>query len=53
MYKKLHDDRPERVSLWWIFNPSAPITEEELEVFIESTSHLLDEKLTELERSEA
>lgn len=36
------DDRPER-ELGWIYNPSAPATEEDLREFFESMSALLNQ----------
>ena len=45
MQNHILDDRPER-ELERIFNPSAPLTEEALENFIEDTASVPSEKLS-------
>ena len=48
MSKYIPVDRPER-ELDWIFNPSAPLTDEALERFIEEHASVLLETLNKLE----
>lgn len=43
------DDRTELTSLDWLANPSAPITDEAMEGFIEEAAQLLTDTLSELE----
>ena len=48
MQNYILEDRPER-KLDWTFNPSAPVTEEALEGFIEDATSVLLETLNQLE----
>jgi hypothetical protein len=44
-----HEDRPERIDLDWLSNPSAPLTEEALECFTQEAARILTEILNPLE----
>ena len=48
---KIIEDRLERTELEWIFNPSAPLTEEALERFTQEATRILTERLNQLDEA--
>jgi len=49
MHHNTYEARPERMELGWVFNPSIPATESELESFIDEAAHILTDSLATLE----
>ena len=49
MHQDTYEDRSERMELEWVFNPSTPATESELEDFVNEASRTPSDSLEALE----